>query len=100
LAVFDCHGTKGKEASELARNEIHNYLLKDKEALQKLSERKEVEKYFHKLSNKIQSQFRKNPIDYDSSGSCGIMVLIIGNQCYIIKNIIYFFWVLLTPQKN
>jgi integrin-linked kinase-associated serine/threonine phosphatase 2C len=85
LAVFDGHGTKGKEASELARNEIHNYLLKDKEALQKLSERKEVEKYFHKLSNKIQSQFRKNPIDYDSSGSCGIMVLIIGNQCYIIN---------------
>lgn len=85
FAVFDGHGVKGKEAAEFARDELKKALLKDIEIIQKLSERKEVEKYFHKLYNKIQSKFKKNPLDFDSSGACGISVLIIGNLCYIIN---------------
>ena len=85
FAVFDGHGVKGKEASDFAKEEIKKALIKDQDIVQKFSDRKDVEKYFHKLYTKVQSKYRKNPLDFDSSGTCAISVLIIGNQCYIIN---------------
>lgn len=69
----------------MTKDEIRKALIKEQEIVSKLRERKEVEKYFHKLYSKIQSKFRKNPTDYESSGTCGIAVLIISNNCFIVN---------------
>ena len=66
FAVFDGHGVKGKEASDFAKEEIKKALIKDQDIVQKFSDRKDVEKYFHKLYTKVQSKYRKNPLDFDS----------------------------------
>lgn len=85
ISVYDGHGVKGLEAANLAKEEIHKHLIVDRKIIQSLPDRKEVEKYFYKLYNKVQTKFRKYQIDYELSGTCAISVLIIGNQCYIIN---------------
>lgn len=85
IAIYDGHGIKGYEAATLAKEEIHKYLIMERKVVQSLSNRKEVETYFHKMYTKIQSKFRKDQLNYELSGTCAIAVLIIGNQCYVIN---------------
>lgn len=85
FAVYDGHGIKGREASNLAKDEIHKALIRDKETLRKLSERKEAEKYFQKLFTSVQSKFKKKKGEFEASGTCVIGILIVGNHCFIIN---------------
>jgi integrin-linked kinase-associated serine/threonine phosphatase 2C len=85
LAVYDGHGLKGKEASNLAKDEIRKALLNDKKTLLGLKERKEAEKYFKKLFKNVQNKFKKKNQDFDSSGTCVISVLINDSSCFIIN---------------
>ena len=83
--MYDGHGIKGREASQFAKDEIHKALIKDKEIIKKLSERREAEKYFQKLFTSIQGKFKKRSTDFEASGTCVIGILIVGNHCYIIN---------------
>ena len=83
--MYDGHGIKGREASQFAKDEIHKALIKDKEIIKKLSERREAEKYFQKLFTTVQGKFKKRSNDFEASGTCVIGILIVGNHCYIIN---------------
>lgn len=60
-------------------------LLKDRITLSKFTERKDAEKYFHKLFNSIQTKFNKKVSDFDLSGTCAVAILIVNNHCFIIN---------------
>ena len=85
FGVYDGHGIKGKYAANFVKDEIRKELILNQNNIQKFSEKKDVDKYFKKLYNKIQTKFYKNSIDFDLSGSCAISILIIKNKCYIIN---------------
>ncbi len=85
LAVYDGHGLKGKEASQLAKEEIRKALLNDKKNVAALKERKDAEKYFKKLFKAVQGKFKKRSSEFESSGTCVIAVLINENHCFIIN---------------
>ena len=85
FAVYDGHGIKGREASSFAREEIHKALIKSKETIQKMQERKEAEKFFSKLFTSVQKKFKKKSNDFDRSGTCAICILIVNNHSFIIN---------------
>lgn len=85
IAVYDGHGVKGKEASNLAKEEIHKALVNDKKNVAALKDRKDAEKYFKKLFKNVQSKFKKRSSEFESSGTCVIGVLIKESQCFIIN---------------
>ena len=85
FGVYDGHGIKGKYAANFIKDEIRKELILNQNNIQKFSEKKDVDKYFKKLYNKIQTKFYKNSIDFDLSGSCALSILIIKNKCYIIN---------------
>lgn len=85
FAVYDGHGIKGSEASQLARDEVRMSLLNDKKIISKMKDRKEVEKYFKKLFNNIQAKYKKRTSDYELSGTCVIAVLLVENHCFVIN---------------
>lgn len=85
LAVYDGHGINGKEAAQLAKNQIRKQLIKDKKVLINLKDRKEAETYFTELFRKVQNKFSKKYKVYESSGTCIIAVLILNSHCFIIN---------------
>jgi len=85
IAVYDGHGVKGKEASQLAKDEIHKALVNDKKNVNALKERKDAEKYFKKLFKTVQGKFKKRSSEFESSGTCVIAVLINEGHCFIIN---------------
>ena len=85
IAVYDGHGTKGKEAAVLAKDEIRKTLIADSDLLSKLKERKECEKYFKKVFLNVQSKYKKNSSDFDLSGTCAVCVLLLDQKSYFIN---------------
>lgn len=85
FAVYDGHGSKGKMASNLVKEEIRKLLIKDKEELVKFADRKSAEAFFKSIYNTVQKKFQKNIDLYELSGSCSISVLINENNCYVIN---------------
>ena len=85
IAVYDGHGLKGKEASQFSKDEIRKQLISDKKIICKLKERKEAEKYFKRIFNQVQNKYKKNSLDYESSGTCAICVLLVDNHSFIIN---------------
>jgi serine/threonine protein phosphatase PrpC len=85
FAVYDGHGTKGKEASLLARYEVRKKLISDKSKLVKLQRKDQVEKYFKDTFKYIQKKFESRSSDYELSGSCAVCILIIEFKMYCIN---------------
>lgn len=85
FAVYDGHGIKGTEASQLANDEIKQALINDKKIVCKFKDRKDVERYFKKLFTNIQQKFKKRSSEFEASGTCAICVLIIDNHCFVIN---------------
>ena len=85
FAVYDGHGIKGKEASQLVRYEIRNKLIEDKKTIQNFKYKNEVEEYFSALYKHIQKKTTKRSTDYEISGSCAISVLIVDGKIYVIN---------------
>ena len=59
FGVYDGHGIKGKYAANFVKDEIRKELILNQNNIQKFSEKKDVDKYFKKLYNKIQTKFYK-----------------------------------------
>jgi integrin-linked kinase-associated serine/threonine phosphatase 2C len=86
IAVYDGHGSRGKEAAMLAKDEVRKALIDDRENLvNKLKDKKESERYFVKLFRSIQNKYKKKPQDYDLSGTCAVCVLQMDQKCYFIN---------------
>ena len=50
-----------------------------------MQERKEAEKFFHKLFTTIQRKFKKKSNEFERSGTCAICILIVNNHSFIIN---------------
>lgn len=85
FAVYDGHGTRGKLASNFAKDEIRKSLLSSKSDIEKIKDRKDADKLFKNIFGNIQKKYKKNADNYDLSGTCVIATLIIENNCYIIN---------------
>lgn len=85
FAVYDGHGTKGKMASNLVKEELRKLLIKEKDELIKFADRKSAEAFFKSIFNSVQKKFQKNIDLYELSGSCVISILIHENNCYVIN---------------
>jgi integrin-linked kinase-associated serine/threonine phosphatase 2C len=85
FAVYDGHGVKGKEAAMLLRYEVSKKLTKDKQKIQNITRKEQVEKYFSILFKNIQKKYQVNSTDYEMSGTCAICILIIETKLYCIN---------------
>jgi len=88
FAVYDGHGTKGKEASNMLKYEVHKKLVKDRQKvikMQKKKKKEQVEKYFKEMFKNIQKKYDNRSNDYELSGTCAICVLIIEFRMYAIN---------------
>lgn len=86
IAVYDGHGSRGKEAATLAKDEIRKALIDDRENLpNKLKDKKESEKYFVKMFKTIQHKYKKKLQDFDLSGTCAVCVLQMDQKLYFIN---------------
>ncbi len=85
FGVYDGHGSKGREASQVLRLEINKKLLKDKNKIKNFNRKEQVDKYFKDLFKAIQNKFDYNSSEYELSGSCAICVLIIETRLYSIN---------------
>lgn len=86
FGVYDGHGEKGREGSDLVKSMINKSVMKDgKYFANSLSSMIQVKKYFDSLFNKIQSQFEKKKNDFELSGSCAVCVLYIEPCLYCIN---------------
>jgi len=85
FAVYDGHGTKGKDASLLLRYEVSKKLVRDKSTIQKFVRKDQVEKYFTKLFKSIQKKYHRSSNDYEMSGTTAVCILIIEQKLYCIN---------------
>jgi integrin-linked kinase-associated serine/threonine phosphatase 2C len=85
FGVYDGHGLKGKEASQVLRNEIRKKLIKDKDKVQKFIRKEQVDKYFKDMFKNIQKKYDSHSNDYELSGSCAVCILIIEYKLYCIN---------------
>jgi serine/threonine protein phosphatase PrpC len=60
-------------------------LIRDKNTLAKLKDRKDAEKYFKKIFGIIQDKYKKKSNDFDLSGTCAICVLMVDIHCFVIN---------------
>lgn len=85
FGVYDGHGTKGKEASNMLSYEINKKLKKDKSKVAKFVRKEQVEKYFKDIFKNLQKKYDNRSNDYELSGTCAICVLIIEYKMYAIN---------------
>lgn len=85
FAVYDGHGSSGREASQTANDYISSELQKSshKGELGRLDGEKDVEEYLSKVFKNAEKKLKSSGIDYSSSGTCAISVFIQGNRCFI-----------------
>ena len=60
IGVYDGHGSRGKEAATLAKDELRKALIDDRDSFAtKLKDRKESDRYFVKLFKSVQNKYKK-----------------------------------------
>ena len=85
FAVYDGHGSSGREASQTANDHIQSEFEKSssKGELKKLSTDYDREEYIRKIFKNAEKKLRSSGIDYSNSGTCAISVYIQKNTVYI-----------------
>lgn len=88
FAVYDGHGSKGREASDLVNNFIRSKIIQERKALISSTSTKYVaymQKFFDNLFEDIQKIFLNNSNEYELSGTCVIGVFFNEPNCYFIN---------------
>jgi serine/threonine protein phosphatase PrpC len=83
LAVYDGHGSSGKEASQAANDYIQTYLEKNAKKIKTLITEKTRESFLRHGFKTAESKLKSSGIDYSNSGTCCISVFLQKNNCYI-----------------
>ena len=83
FAVYDGHGTSGKEASQAANDYIQTYLEKNARKIKTFMTDKQRESFLKAAFKTAESKLKNSGIDYSNSGTCCISVFFIKNKCYI-----------------
>eukprot|EP01017_Pseudomicrothorax_dubius_P028720 TRINITY_DN3431_c0_g1_i1.p1 TRINITY_DN3431_c0_g1~~TRINITY_DN3431_c0_g1_i1.p1 ORF type:complete len:212 (-),score=48.15 TRINITY_DN3431_c0_g1_i1:848-1483(-) len=83
FAVYDGHGSSGKEASQAANDYIQTYIEKNTKKLATLVTDRQRETFIRSAFKTAESKLKSSGIDYSNSGTCAISVFIQKNMCYI-----------------
>lgn len=85
FAVFDGHGTCGKEASNATSDNFQQYLEKKfkKKSIQGLKTNSQKDDFMKEAFKNAESKLKLSGIDYSNSGTCCISIFIIENKVTI-----------------
>lgn len=83
FAVYDGHGSSGKEASQAANDYIQTYLEKNSKKIKTLVTDKNRESFLRNAFKTAESKLKGSGIDYSNSGTCAISIFIQKNIAYI-----------------
>lgn len=83
LAVFDGHGSSGKEASNAACDNFQQYFEKNIDKVQLLTNDKERDVFLRKAFHASEKKLKHSGIDYSNSGTCCIGIFIQKNYMSI-----------------
>lgn len=85
FAVYDGHGSSGREASQTANDHMQSELEKSaqKDELKKLVTDNDRENYMRKIFKNAEKKLKSSGIDYSNSGTCAISVYIQNSKVYI-----------------
>jgi len=83
LAVYDGHGSSGREASQAANDYIQTYLEKNTKKIKTFTNDRQREYFLKQGFKTAESKLKNSGIDYTNSGTCCISVFIQKNKCYI-----------------
>jgi integrin-linked kinase-associated serine/threonine phosphatase 2C len=83
FAVFDGHGSSGKEASNAACDNFQQFFEKRLEEIKRLKEDKKRDIFLKKTFKFCETKLKVSGIDYSNSGSCCIAIFLQGNGCTI-----------------
>lgn len=83
FAVFDGHGSSGKEASNAACDNFQQYLEKNLDKMKKLQTDKDRDNFLRNAFKSSERKLKTSGIDYSNSGTCCISVFLQKNGCSI-----------------
>jgi integrin-linked kinase-associated serine/threonine phosphatase 2C len=83
FAVFDGHGSSGKEASNAACDNFQQFFEKRLDEIKRLKEDKKRDIFLKKTFKFCETKLKVSGIDYSNSGSCCIAIFLQGNSCTI-----------------
>lgn len=83
FAVYDGHGSSGKEASQAANDFIQTYIEKNIKRVKLIQTERQAESFIKAAFKNAESRLKGSGIDYSNSGTCAISVLVLRDQCYI-----------------
>ncbi|CAD8071410.1 unnamed protein product [Paramecium primaurelia] len=83
FAVYDGHGSSGKEASQAANDYIQTFLEKNPKRIKALQNDKQRESFLKSAFKNAEAKLRSSGIDYSNSGTCAISIFVVKNMCYI-----------------
>ena len=86
IGIFDGHGISGKEASNAVSENFHKYFEKNIEKLIKLQKKLELKSFIKKGYQKVEKKMKKSGINYSTSGTCSLIILI-KDQLLTISNL-------------
>ena len=80
FAVFDGHGSSGKEASNAASDNFQQFFEKKLENIKKLGEDKKKSSFLKETFKYAEKKLKCSGIDYSNSGSCCISIFLQKNR--------------------
>eukprot|EP00827_Trimyema_finlayi_P001396 TRINITY_DN1537_c0_g1_i1.p1 TRINITY_DN1537_c0_g1~~TRINITY_DN1537_c0_g1_i1.p1 ORF type:complete len:317 (-),score=109.54 TRINITY_DN1537_c0_g1_i1:10-960(-) len=81
FAVYDGHGSSGKEASQAASDYISNYLQKKGKKFYNFTNDKNRIDFLKEAFRSAENQLKSSGIDYSTSGTCAIGIFIYKHLC-------------------
>lgn len=83
FAVYDGHGTSGKEASQAANDYINAYLESKMSKIKKMNSHYKITNLLQNAFKTTEKKLKGSGIDYSNSGTCAISIFIKSSSCYI-----------------
>lgn len=83
FAVYDGHGSSGKEASQAANDFIQTYIEKNLKRVSNIQNERQAQVFLKAAFKNAESRLKSSGIDYSNSGTCAIAVMVLRDHCYI-----------------
>lgn len=83
FAVYDGHGTSGKEAAQSANDYISLFIEHQDKKIRSLTTQSSVDQFLRGMYKSAEAKLKTSGIDYNNSGTCVISVFIRKNQAFI-----------------
>ena len=76
LAIYDGHGTSGKDASLSCSDYVEQYLVTRSKQISKMNSHKKINKLLRNSFKDTEKKMKGSGIDYNASGTCCISVFV------------------------